>query len=414
MHPKNIAIANYNYTLPDERIAKYPLPKKDEAKLLVYNNTNTSDDYYYNLGQYIPSGACLFFNQTSVINARLLFQKASGGKIELFCLEPDSQYKDIQNALEQTQQVYWKCLVGGASKWKDGSVITLAQPHPEITLTAQIVTKLADAFLILFKWQPNNLHFAAILASIGELPIPPYLNRPTEIADNQNYQTIFAQEAGSVAAPTAALHFTESLLQKLKAKSIDINYITLHVGAGTFKPVKSSTMDEHDMHPEYLAIELTTIQKIITHKINCPELPIIAVGTTAVRTLESLYWIGLQLHNNNTVPFKEIAVPQWLPYENSSKPISPIAALKALENYFIAHNLTKLYTRTQIIIAPGYQFHIVDQIITNFHQPQSTLLLLIAAYIGDDWKDMYTHALDNKYRFLSYGDGCFLKRDTKN
>lgn len=404
IHPKNLQIETFQYHLPDEKIAKFPLAKRDDSKLLVYNNNSFTDSQYANIAQYLPENGLIVFNQTKVINARLLFQKNTGGKIEIFCLEPDERYHDIITAMSQTKEVYWKCLVGGAGKWKDNQPLTLVSAIAGTELNAQVHEKQNEAFVIKFSWD-TSCNFAEILQQAGEIPLPPYLNRAVEEADKTTYQTMFAKEEGSVAAPTAALHFTPATLRSLSEKRIEQAQITLHVGAGTFKPVKAETMDGHEMHPEFIEVETSFIELIISKIKN--DQPIIAVGTTSVRTLESLYWIGQKINEEGEINFNSITVQQWFPYECKT-PKSTIQNLEALLVYLQKQKSTRLITRTQIIIAPSYDFKIVKAIITNFHQPQSTLLLLISAFIGDKWKTMYEHALQNNYRFLSYGDGCLL------
>lgn len=404
MHPKHIEIEQFNYNLPEENIATAPLSQRDSAKLLVNNNNTFNITQYNKLAQHLPKNGLICFNETKVINARLYFQKSTGAKIEIFCLEPDGQYPDITSAMLQKGCVYWKCLVGGAAKWKNEPVIKCCNNSEDFYLTAQIETKLTDGYLIKFEWK-NNLSFAEVLQHLGEIPLPPYLNRKAEAEDYETYQTMFAKHEGSVAAPTASLHFTPSVIESLAQNNITTTYLTLHVGAGTFKPVKSETMKEHEMHPEFLEVNLDTIEKVL-HHIEAGE-PIIAVGTTSVRTLESIYWIGNLLHQDHTIDWNGIAISQWAPYTDHSKASKSIA-LQAVINYLKSKNLNKLITRTQIIIAPGYEFQIVNGIITNFHQPKSTLLLLISAFLGNEWRNMYEFALHNNFRFLSYGDGCLL------
>jgi len=404
IHPKDIKIEDYQYDLPEEKIAKFPLANRDASQLLIYNNQLIKDEHYAHLAEYLDEQAFIIFNQTKVINARLLFQKNTGGKIEIFCLEPDKRYHDIVTAMSKTKEVYWKCLVGGAGKWKDNQPLTLVNTIEGINLTAQVHEKQNEAFIIKFSWN-SSCNFAEILQQAGEIPLPPYLNREVEEADKTTYQTMFAKEEGSVAAPTAALHFTPDIIASLNNKNIKQANITLHVGAGTFKPVKADTMDGHEMHPEFIEVETSFIEQLLASIRKQQQ--IVAVGTTSVRTIESLYWIGQKISEEGTIDFNSIAVQQWFPYE-CKQPNDTVANLETLVNYLQKYNLKRLITRTQIIIAPSYSFKIVKAIATNFHQPQSTLLLLIAAFIGNDWKNIYQHALQNNYRFLSYGDGCLL------
>jgi S-adenosylmethionine:tRNA ribosyltransferase-isomerase len=402
MHPSTLKIEDYTYELSDERIAKYPLPQRDASKLLVWKNGIDAEDTYQNISTYIPHGSLMVFNQTRVVHARLLFKKETGSTIEIFCLEPHSQYADIQTAMLQKEKVWWKCLVGGAAKWKNGIVLSLKIEKPAFTLEAKIVEKDTGSFTIEFAWN-TDLSFAEVLQYAGKVPLPPYLHREAEQSDEQRYQTIYARNEGSVAAPTAGLHFTDAVMQSLADKHIDTAFVTLHVGAGTFKPVKSETMQEHEMHAEWIEADIPTIEKIITHV----DKGVIAVGTTSMRTLESLYWIGAQLWQGITPQLDGIAVHQWLPYELATTATTQ-EALQAIIAYLQQHQLEKLVTRTQILIAPGYDCKVVMGLITNFHQPQSTLLLLVGALIGSNWRDLYNHALANGYRFLSYGDGCLL------
>lgn len=399
-HPATLKIEDYTYLLPDECIARYPLEERDASKLLIYQNGQITENIYRHIADYIPANSLLVFNQTKVVNARLLFVKDTGGLIEVFCLEPHSQYAEIQTALLQKNKVWWQCMVGGASKWKHGMVLTVANEHPAFTLSATVVEKQQSAFTIEFTWDAD-ISFAEVLHHIGKVPIPPYLHRESEHSDELRYQTIYAKEEGSVAAPTAGLHFTDAVFNSFKQKHIDSSFVTLHVGAGTFKPVKSETMAEHDMHTEWIEVDGATIQSLIQHTGS-----IIAVGTTSMRTLESLYWIGAKLLAGQSID-AEIAITQWEPYEMQTT-ITPEEALQAIANYLAEHNLQRLITRTQILIAPGYQCKIIKGLVTNFHQPQSTLLLLVAAITNNNWRRIYNHALNNNYRFLSYGDGSLL------
>ncbi|HXS37465.1 MAG TPA: S-adenosylmethionine:tRNA ribosyltransferase-isomerase [Flavipsychrobacter sp.] len=402
-HPKNLRIEDFTYTLPEDRIAKYPLPVRDDSKLLIYKNDEIQEDIYRNISAHIPSEALLVFNQTKVIHARLIFKKPSGGLIEVFCLEPHEQYADIQTAMLQKGKVWWKCMIGGASKWKHGLILQLRSKEPQFDLTAKIVDRENGAFILELQWDDESLTFAEVLHYAGAVPLPPYLHREPETSDEERYQTIYAKEEGSVAAPTAGLHFTDNILADLKEKKIDTAFVTLHVSAGTFKPVKSETMEGHEMHAEWLEIDIDTVKRLTDHL----DKKIVAVGTTSMRTLESLYWIGAKILQGQTIDFSGIAVTQWEPYEINSS-ISCAAALHALVDYMTNNGTSKLITRTQILIAPGYTCRVINGLITNFHQPDSTLLLLVAAVVGDAWQKIYRFALDNNYRFLSYGDGCLL------
>jgi S-adenosylmethionine:tRNA ribosyltransferase-isomerase len=434
-HPSLLHISDFTYELPDQKIARYPLEQRDQSKLLVWGSGPIRENTYANIADEIPAESLLVFNNTKVVEARLLFQKPTGGLIELFCLEPADQYEDITTAMLQKGSVQWKCLVGGAKKWKEGSVqLSVAAPSGSgaagsgvgLRIEAIKVATLPDCFLIEFRWEPAELSFAEVLHLAGDIPLPPYLNRATEEADKERYQTIYAKHDGSVAAPTAGLHFTESVFSKLSEKNILKAYVTLHVGAGTFKPVKAEQMKDHEMHAEFIDVTLETIEQLLAHV----DKGIIAVGTTSLRTLESLYWIGLKTIRNPHIGADNLHVTQWEPYaaageiaENKSAQknilkeytnagdiVLPSAteSLESLLQWMQKNNASRIITKTQIIIAPDYSFKIIRALITNFHQPQSTLLLLVSAIVGENWKKIYQYALDNEYRFLSYGDGSIL------
>lgn len=400
MHPKDLKIEDYTYELPEERIAKYPLAERDASKLLVYNKGQLTEDTYRNIAGHIPEGTLMVFNRTKVVQARLLFKKETGGVIEVFCLEPHEQYSDVQTAMLQSQRVLWKCIVGGASKWKHGLV--LEQKHDGFTLKTAIVDRGEGYFTIELVWD-TDMSFAEVLHIAGKVPLPPYLQRDAEASDEERYQTIYAKDKGSVAAPTAGLHFTERIMDGLREKHIEIGFVNLHVGAGTFMPVKSDTMLGHTMHAEWIHVDVGTIQQLIAHI----DRGIVAVGTTTMRTLESLYWIGAKLLNHITPDFEGYAVTQWEPYEMETDADAK-TALQAVVDYLLQNKQTSLVTKTQILIAPGYTNRVVRGLVTNFHQPQSTLLLLVASMLGDNWRTLYEYALQHDYRFLSYGDGCLL------
>ena len=403
IHPKHLSINDFNYHLPDEKIAKHPLAKRDESKLLVFKSGKISESQYKQLDEYLPAESLLIFNNTKVVEARLIFTKPTGGQIEIFCLEPHEQYPDITTAMLQKSKVWWKCLVGGAKKWKNVSIIK--RIGDDLTIEAKKIEQLPDCFIIELSWNNDTITFAEILHFAGLIPLPPYLNREAEETDKNTYQTIYAKHDGSVAAPTAGLHFTEELFEKLAAKNIQRDFVTLHVGAGTFKPVKAATMDAHEMHTEFIDVSIELIEKLLQQH---PK-SIIAVGTTSLRTIESLYWLGVKVNNQKSI-VNESAVPtvsQWDAYDLPQN-ILLKDALEALMHWMKAQRLQRLITKTQIIIAPGYQLKVAQGLVTNFHQPQSTLLLLIASIVGDNWKMMYDYALKNDYRFLSYGDGCLL------
>jgi len=411
MHPKYLSIQEYTYDLPDEHIAKYPLGQRDKSKLLIYNNGNINEDTYTNLVNYLPEDALLIFNNTKVIEARILFQKETGSTIEIFCLEPHEQYADITTAMIQKGKVLWKCLVGGAKRWKDEELLTknILSNNVDIQLNAKMLERINDYFLIELSWNDTNISFAEILHHTGSIPLPPYINREVEDSDNITYQTIYAKYQGSVAAPTAGLHFTESLFEELNKKNIQQSFVTLHVGAGTFKPVKADIMERHEMHAEFIDVNEPFIHQLIKNI----DKKIIAVGTTSLRTIETLYWMGVKLSqkmkttNPKTISIEDISIRQWDAYELETN-LSAKEALEYLADWMRMKNITRLIAKTKIIIAPGYQLKVTKGLITNFHQPQSTLLLLVAAIIGNDWKKVYSYALQNNFRFLSYGDGSLL------
>lgn len=405
MHPKRLLIKDFLYYLPEEKIAKYPLPQRDKSKLLIYKNGEIRNDIYYNLDEHIPASSLLVFNNTKVVEARLLFKKNTDSIIELFCLEPADIYADITTAMLQKSKVTWKCLVGGAKKWKEELLAkTITNDEYSIELFAKKIDKLNDYFLIEFSWNDEQLSFAEVLHFAGAVPLPPYLNRDAEEADKERYQTIYAKYDGSVAAPTAGLHFTERLFEKLNTKNIKRDFVTLHVGAGTFKPVKSETMQDHEMHTEFIEVRKELIENLLNHL----DKTVIAVGTTSLRTIESLYWLGVKTFINPDILLQELQVQQWDAYDLNIDEISAAKALQALLEWMKINKYETLITKTQIIIAPGYELKIAHALITNFHQPQSTLLLLVAALVFDDWKKIYDYALANNYRFLSYGDGSLI------
>lgn len=406
MHPKNLSIADFTYDLPPERIAKYPLEERDNSKLLVYKSGRITASNYKKLDAFLPEETLLVFNNTKVVEARLLFQKPTGGVIEIFCLEPSDQYSDITSAMLQKEKVSWKCLVGGASKWKHGMKLqkVINENGKTFILEAAIAGRLTDFFIIELSWQPEELSFAEILHVAGFIPLPPYLHRDMEEDDKNRYQTIYAKHDGSVAAPTAGLHFTETVFEKLAAKNIQKEFVTLHVGAGTFKPVKAKTMNKHEMHAEFIDVSTEAIENLLF----CADKTIVAVGTTSLRTIESLYWMGVKVTKNPEVAVDEITIRQWEPYEMEPANIAVKDALNNLLVWMAKKELKRILTKTQILIAPGYQLMIAKGIITNFHQPQSTLLLLVSAIVGEEWKSIYQYAMDNDFRFLSYGDGCLL------
>ena len=399
MTVQNISIEDYNYELPDERIAKYPLPQRDHSKLLVYKNDAISEDSFFNLTDYLPDNSLLVFNNTKVIQARMLFRKETGAQVEIFCLEP-KEPADYAQAFSQIRTCTWFCLVGNSKRWKEGKLSCNVEGS---TCTVERLQSLGDTHLIRFEWDNPSLSFADILEKHGELPIPPYLNRDTEENDKEAYQTVYSRVKGSVAAPTAGLHFTPAVFDSLQSRGIDWEELTLHVGAGTFKPVKTETLAEHEMHTECISVEKTTIRKLLEKQGQ-----VFAVGTTSVRTLESLYYVGVILGENKNAKPEDLAVSQWFPYREGNNNLSANSALRNVVDYMEREGLESLTTHTQILIVPGYRFKVVTGIITNFHQPKSTLLLLISAYVNENWQAIYNYALENDFRFLSYGDSSLL------
>lgn len=428
MHAKDISIADYSYDLPPENVAYYPLAQRDASKLLIFRDGMISESVYRDIASHLPEGALLVFNDTKVVEARIVFQKVTGGLIEIFCLEPPAEYGGITVAMAQTGRVRWKCLIGGASKWKPGQVlrkeIGLSAPgtdsgtgglSPAATiLEARFLGKEADAFLIELSWSPAELSFAELLHRAGLIPLPPYIRRSVEAADSERYQTIYARHDGSVAAPTAGLHFTESVFNSLTERNIRRSWVTLHVGAGTFLPVKTATLGEHPMHIEFITVGRQTILDL--RQAMTEGRSIVPVGTTSARTIESLYWLGKKVSQNPGVTAAELVVKQWDAYEEArtglgeagSMEVGAVTALTALLDWMEKQEVSELVTTTQLLITPGYDWKITAGLITNFHQPESTLLLLIASLVGEDWKRVYAYALEKGFRFLSYGDGCLL------
>lgn len=400
---QQIRIEDYDYPLPDERIAKFPLAKRDESKLLLYKDGQVSESVFKHIADYLPAGSLMVYNNTRVIQARLLFQKATGARIEVFCLEPAEPH-DYALIFQQTERCSWICLVGNLKKWKDGLLTkTVTIQGEEVILSAEKKESHGDSHRIEFTWNNPKYTFADLLDAAGVLPIPPYLHRETEKSDLQTYQTVYSKIKGSVAAPTAGLHFTPEVLADVDAHGIGREEVTLHVGAGTFKPVKSETIEGHEMHTEFISVRRSSIERI---QKNLGK--IIAVGTTSVRTLESLYYIGVKLASHPDATSEELVVNQWMPYEEANNQIPVAEALQHILDYLDRHQADKLVTATQIIIAPGYEFKIVRGIITNFHQPKSTLLLLISAFVKGNWRTIYDYALSHDFRFLSYGDSSLL------
>ena len=400
---KHIKIKDYNYPLTDVRIAKYPLSERDHSKLLIYDKGEIKEDVFYNIAEYLPKNALMIFNNTKVIQARMHFRKDTGALIEVFLLEPYAP-ADYEQMFQTTSECSWLCLVGNLKKWKG------QQLGREINIKGKDVFVKVDyerehhtSHLIKFSWNNNEVSFAEILDAIGELPIPPYLNRETQESDKTTYQTVYSKIKGSVAAPTAGLHFTDNVLSSVNNYGIDLEEITLHVGAGTFKPVKSDEIGEHNMHSEFVCVHKSTIEKLLLHDGKA-----IAVGTTSVRTLESLYYVGLKLLKDKDLSEDELHVCQWEPYADDVKQVSAVKAIEQIREYMEEKNVNSIHFSTQIIIVPGYDYKIVKMLVTNFHQPQSTLLLLVSAFLHGDWKRVYDYALSHDFRFLSYGDSSLL------
>lgn len=396
-----LSISDYNYPLPEERIAKYPLPERDHSKLLIYKDGEVREDHFFRVGDYIPAHSLLVYNNTRVIQARLVFHKPSGARIEIFCLEPLAPH-DYQLALSSTEGCTWKCMIGNAKKFRETAIdMPLQVAGDNVVLRATKGEQMGNTFAVTFSWD-GGLSFAEILDAVGELPIPPYLNRPTEERDKTTYQTVYSRIKGSVAAPTAGLHFTEAVLADLRQRGIKTTELTLHVGAGTFQPVKTEDANLHTMHTEIIAVPRQAIVDILANLGH-----IVAVGTTSMRTLESLYFLGCMLLLGD----RSLHVPQFMPYEQEWT-LSTEEALQALLAYLDETHQDTLHAETQIMIKPGYRFRVVEQLITNFHQPKSTLLLLVSAFVGEDWKKIYDYALAHDFRFLSYGDSSILFRNT--
>ncbi len=399
---EKIRIADYNYMLPDEKIAKYPLQKRDSSKLLVYGNDNISTLPFSEIASQIPESSLMIFNDTRVIHARLIFTKNTGAIIEVFCLSPYLP-KDYSINFQQRTTCAWYCMIGNAKRWKDDVLqMRVSIGERTVLLSAKKKSKTENDAIVEFSWDNPNFTFSELLEIAGKLPLPPYLNRASEAKDDETYQTVYSAVEGSVAAPTAGLHFTSDVMESLKLRKIKTAHVTLHVDAGTFKPVKSEIIGNHDMHTEFISVSRETVQALYENENN-----LIVVGTTSMRTVESLYYMGEKILQNPEIECSDLTVSQWEPYSEEN-PISPKLAMKAILDYIDKNNLKQLFTATQIIIVPGYEFHYPQAIITNFHQPQSTLLLLIAAFIGKDWKRVYDYALQNEYRFLSYGDSSLL------
>ena len=412
----NIEIASFDYILPEEKIAFTPASNRADSKLLVWDKEIIETSQYKHIANFLPSNAALFFNNSKVIAARLFFEKQTNNgqsNIEIFCLEPSANFTPMIKAMEATKNVDWFCLIGGAKKWKEG--ILTKEIFIEDKLIHFNAEKLAQEngqYLIRFSWNNESISFSELLTHIGNIPLPPYIERAATTEDKDRYQTTYAKEEGSVAAPTAGLHFSKEVFEQLVAKNIQTNFLTLHVGAGTFMPVKVATIDEHVMHAEFIDVDINTIQHLIK-LLDAPKKEnIVAVGTTSLRTLESLYWLGVQQfyaqQKDNYVHNPTLNLTQWEAYELETNQINPRLALSALIKHLEKTKSTHLFAKTQLMVTPGYHFKICNALVTNFHQPKSTLLLIIAAITGDEWKTIYNYALNNQFRFLSYGDGSLL------
>ena len=397
---KHICIEEYDYPLPEERIAKYPLAERDASKLLVLKDNKIAESQFKYIGGFLPDGALLVFNETKVIRARLQFHKVTGSRIEVFCHEPDGDY---QVAFAAASPVRWKCLIGNSKRWKEGKLsMELVAGGAQVTLYAERLSQNDQYAEIEFSWTPLTIPFATVLEAAGEIPLPPYLHRDAEPEDRDRYQTVFARYDGSVAAPTAGLHFTRPLMEALREQGFDFDEVTLHVGAGTFRPVATDTIGEHAMHSETIIVRKSLIQNLIDHEGK----PVVPVGTTSTRTLESLYWIGMMLKEQG-LALRPLHVEQWYPYE-AHEALKTSESLQLILDYLDKHDLTRLEASTALMIAPSYKMHVITGLITNFHQPKSTLLLLVSALIGERWKECYRFALDHDFRFLSYGDSCLF------
>ena len=399
-NPQSIAIADFDYPLPDDRIAKFPLERRDQSKLLVYRGGNIEESRFDHVPELLPPDTLLIFNNTKVIHARLFFRKPTGSTIEVFCLEPFQM--PVALSFEQRGHCTWNCFIGNNKKWKEGSLSRQLDIHGQsVTLTATRRQSVGNAWIVDFDWD-GGLSFAELIDQAGVIPLPPYLHREAVSSDNERYQTVYALHQGSVAAPTAGLHFSPEVFEALRQKGIATDFITLHVGAGTFKPVSTPTIGEHEMHVEKIEISRSNIECILNHLGHT----VIPVGTTTVRTIESVYWFGVKLSRNSKLD--AMHVMQWDPYELESLSVSTEQAYQNVLQWMDEQGIEQLEGDTQLMIAPGYRYHVISGLITNFHQPKSTLLLLVSALVGDAWKECYRYALDHQFRFLSYGDSCLF------
>jgi S-adenosylmethionine:tRNA ribosyltransferase-isomerase len=409
LNPQALSIDEFDYSLPDERIAQHPLSERDASKLLIYRQGQISQSLFNNITEYIPADSLLLFNDTKVFQARIIFHKSTGARIEIFCLEPVTPTADYQVAFSNPGECFWKCLVGNNKKWKNG-ILTLPVlvNQKEVILKAEKIDQTGETSIVRFSWEPEQHSFAVILDQSGLVPLPPYIHREADSEDKERYQTIYARLKGSVAAPTAGLHFTDQVFTSLKSKKITSAFVTLHVGAGTFKPVSASTLGEHEMHAEQISITRTLLQQLISQNNLNTTRKVFPVGTTSMRTIESFYWLGVRKIKGKFYSANP-AVHQWDPYDPELDTDIPMReSMEALLEHLTGIGEDQLIASTQLIIAPGYRYRVASGLITNFHQPRSTLLLLVSALIGDDWKKVYEYALNNDFRFLSYGDSCLL------
>jgi S-adenosylmethionine:tRNA ribosyltransferase-isomerase len=403
MHPRSLQIADYAYHLPDEQIAKHPLADRDRSRLLMYRKGEITETQFCSLPDFIPAQAQLIFNTTRVVRARMLMQRETGGRIEIFCTDSAQATVPFSLLLQQKNTVDILAFVGNAKRWKEAEILETKLDDGSLILQAKRIGISNDQSMVQLTWEPSALSFAEVLEATGKIPLPPYIDREEEADDSDRYQTVYAKEKGSVAAPTAGLHFSDQVMRQLKEKQVHFSELTLHVGAGTFKPVKSETMQDHEMHREQIIVSYETVISLL----DAAKQPVIAVGTTSARSLESLYWFGRQLVLNPGVHVHELFVSQWEPYTDGPEVPVPVA-LRAVADWMREQNKNEITGHTQLMIAPSYRFRIVKGLITNFHQPQSTLLLLVAAFIGEDYRKVYEYALQHDFRFLSYGDGSLL------
>jgi len=398
---EDIRLSDYEYILPEQRIAKFPLEKRDHSKLLHFHSGQISHQHFYELPQLLPSGSLMVFNNTKVIPARLIFQRETGAKIEIFLLKPLAPCTIINEIMIQTQEVTWEVMIGNLKKWKDGEVLQgeIFVQGKTCVISAKLLNR--DQKTVSFSWTDHDIPFVSIVEASGEVPLPPYLNRAATAEDKPRYQTVYSKKEGAVAAPTAGLHFTDTVLEELESKGVQKEFLTLHVSAGTFQPIKEEKVTEHPMHSEQVVVQYETIMRLSHHQEK-----VIAVGTTSLRSLESLYWYGVKLLLDQDPQF---FIPKLYPYKYKMSNLpSRTESFKAVENYMVSKGIKEITGSTEIFIMPGYDFKVCDGLVTNFHQPSSTLILLVAAYTGEDWRKIYMEALKNDYRFLSYGDSSLL------